>query len=347
MNLTSTRYSFTCAYLKGEESRGVAWDHIDSMLQRSASLKDALEAMKNTDIGEYLWEQPIHEVKDVDAALWRYQETCLDRLDKFSLPRDIVNLMDIYIKKHDILNTKIALRGAITDETTAMAPLGTIYRQGRLDELSRAESIQEICDTLVKSSLSEYIVILEAIKDMDQRSLIEGEVGLDNRYNHFLMESLSSMDDGEIMTKALGIIIDTTNLQILFRAVLGQRTATLGDLFLSGGHMLSENMLREFLSLKPSDIVARLESTEYHLMAQDMVKAHEKEGVITTVDRTIDRHKYRFLRDLLSPRVLSPCNLLWYLLLKELEVRNVRLLLKTLMDGISPSEIREYLVILS
>ena len=317
------------------------------MLQRSASLKDALEAMKNTDIGEYLWEQPIHEVKDVDAALWRYLETCFDRLDRFSLPRDIARLMEIYLKKHDILNTKIALRSAVTDETTAMAPLGTIHRQGRLDELSRAESIQDICDTLVKSSLSEYTAILESIKDMDQRSLIEGEVGLDNRYHRFLMESLSSMDDGDIMTKALGILIDTTNLQVLFRAVLGQRTAALGDLFLSGGYMLSEALLREFLSLKPTDIVTRLESTEYHPMAQDMIKAYEKEGVITTVDRTIDRHKYRLLRDLLSPRALSPCNLLWYLLLKELEVRNVRLILKTLMDGISPSEIREYLVILS
>jgi vacuolar-type H+-ATPase subunit C/Vma6 len=39
------------------------------------------------------------------------------------------------------------------------------------------------------------------------------------------------------------------------------------------------------------------------------------------------------LRDILSPRILSPATMLWYLLIKELEIRNLRLIFKMLTDG--------------
>jgi vacuolar-type H+-ATPase subunit C/Vma6 len=41
---------------------------------------------------------------------------------------------------------------------------------------------------------------------------------------------------------------------------------------------------------------------------------------------------------------MSPLVAIWYLVLKEIEVRNLRLSLKAVFDGISPEEIKEYLV---
>ncbi|GAI83404.1 unnamed protein product [marine sediment metagenome] len=47
----------------------------------------------------------------------------------------------------------------------------------------------------------------------------------------------------------------------------------------------------------------------------------------------------------MSPRVLSPLVMAWYLILKEFEMRNLRLILKSLADGIPIEEIKEYLVL--
>jgi vacuolar-type H+-ATPase subunit C/Vma6 len=51
------------------------------------------------------------------------------------------------------------------------------------------------------------------------------------------------------------------------------------------------------------------------------------------------------LQQMLSPRVLSPLVMAWYLILKEVEVRNLRLVLKTIVDGVPVQEIRDYLVL--
>ena len=51
------------------------------------------------------------------------------------------------------------------------------------------------------------------------------------------------------------------------------------------------------------------------------------------------------LKDILSPRVLSPLVLVWYLILKEIEIRNLRLVLKTILDGVAVQEIKNYLVL--
>jgi vacuolar-type H+-ATPase subunit C/Vma6 len=51
------------------------------------------------------------------------------------------------------------------------------------------------------------------------------------------------------------------------------------------------------------------------------------------------------VKGILSPRVLSPLVIAWYLFLKELEMRNLRLILKAMFDNIPLEEIRQYLVL--
>ena len=80
------------------------------------------------------------------------------------------------------------------------------------------------------------------------------------------------------------------------------------------------------------------------MMAQDISKEYEKNGKITAVDTITEKHKFRMLRDILSPRILSTSNMAWYLLIKEWEIRNLRLIFKMLADGIPPAEIKELVI---
>ena len=50
------------------------------------------------------------------------------------------------------------------------------------------------------------------------------------------------------------------------------------------------------------------------------------------------------MQEILSPKIMSPAVIVWYVILKEIEVRNVRLILKAVMDNIQLEEIRGYLV---
>jgi vacuolar-type H+-ATPase subunit C/Vma6 len=62
------------------------------------------------------------------------------------------------------------------------------------------------------------------------------------------------------------------------------------------------------------------------------------------VEEAIDKHKFRLLRELLSPRVMTPLMIVWYLIVKEVEIKNLRLVLKAAFDNIPVEEIKGYLV---
>ena len=349
MNLISTRYSFASAYLKGEEARSIMSDHIDGLLQRTKTLQDMLDIIRDTDIGEYLNEHAgnLKTFDDIDDMLWRYVRECIDRLRRFTLPAAMSRLLDVYLKKYDIQNIKNAVRGIMDATPPSAIPLGTIFDEGYLDDLAAAKTFEDIAHVLVKSGLGDYGTAVNTIRENDVRSVFEAEFLLDGLYNGVVARTLKGMDEGAIMTKAFGIVIDLANIQVVFRSALMEGAGSFGEFITGGGHMLSEDTVRELFALKPNELAGRLENTEYLTAAQETLKNYEKERSVTVIDRVLEKHRIKLLRELLSPRALSPSNLLWYLFVKELEVRNLRLLFKTLMDGIPPSDVRDYVVTVS
>ncbi|MBW2543863.1 MAG: V-type ATPase subunit [Deltaproteobacteria bacterium] len=344
MNLISARYAFISAYLKGEEARGITSGHIGEIVQRSANMQDALEIIRDTDIGEYLLDQPIKTFDDADEYLWIYMDECLKRLERFKTPPDMLRMASLYVEKYDVLNIRIALRILSRRELSSMVPLGAIHNRGYLKEMSAAREREEISGILARCDLGDYGRLIMDIKEKDRQAVSEGEIRLQNIHHQKLLEAFKDMDDGDLLVKTFRIIIDLANLQTVFRLSLGGGYPATGVQVLSGGRMLPENTIRELLTLKMTEITGRLENTGYHMMAQDVSKSYERDGKITASDKITEKHKFRLLKDLLSPRVLSSSNMLWYLLLKELEIRNLRLTFKMLSDGIPAAEIQDLVI---
>lgn len=347
MNQINTRYAFTSAYLKGEEARCLSAEHIDGIFQRSLSLQDILDTMRDTDIGTSLLEftsAGTRTVDDTDTFLWEYLAGCLERLRRFEIPKEMVRILDSYIIKYDIANIKTSLRGVLEEKTVDMSPLGTLSGEGYLEILANAKSLEEIAEVLESCRLGDYASIIKEIRDKELHSTFEGEFRLESLYYTKMHSLLKDMSDGGVLAKALGIMIDLANLQVVFRSVLREGSPGMGDFILDEGHMLSATTVTELLPLTTTEIIGRLEGTEYHQMAREIFKSYEKDQTIAVVDKVMGGHRFRLLRDILSPRALSPCNLLWYLIVKETEIRNLRIILKSLEDGIELSDVRDYLV---
>lgn len=346
MNLIRTKYAFLSAYLKGEESRCITHEHYEEMLQRS-SIQDMLEIIRDTDIGDYLWDEQISTFTDTDTALLRYFDDCLARIRRFKPPADVTRIMSAYMARFDILNIKIAARRILkgsTEETALFVPLGVIHDEGYLDRLAAAKTIEDIGDIVSACGLHELASIAKEIKEKDERSHVEGEIRLDAHRHTIMHRAFRHVNESHVLLKALGIVIDLENLQIVFRAILQEKRNVLLESLMKGGHIVSIASLRELLSLKMAETVSRLEYTEYYSVAQDISKLYEKTRNVTVVDRVIEKAKHTLLHELLSPRVMSPSAMLWYLSVKEWELRNVRMIVKGFTDGIPTSLIREHMV---
>lgn len=345
MNLTSTRYAFLSAYVKGEEARGVQGDHLSVILQRAKTPQDALEAIRDTDLGEALREEPWKTFPEVEERLWKSLAGKLDRIRRFSLPRGIGEMLRVFLQRFDLLNVKLALRAVHGEKSFTPVPLGPLRDEGLTEELSRVKSIAELAALLRAAGLGEYADLIAEIRELDERVILDMERVLDRSYNEKWMKTLRGMDEGVLLARVQGIFIDYENLRTAFRLVTGGTGAVAEGVFLKGGHLLDEGFLRDFLSLAPGEIVARLAGTEYEYAAQDLARGFEKGKSFGIIDQTLNRNLYRTVRQLLAPRVMSPCALLWYLIVKEQEIRNLRMIFRVLHDGVPLGEIRDFMVV--
>jgi V/A-type H+-transporting ATPase subunit C len=167
---------------------------------------------------------------------------------------------------------------------------------------------------------------------------------LDSEYYKSILTVARDIKDGSVLSKALGLIIDLTNLQIASRATIEGVGSDAGECTIAGGYLITERAIRELLSLKLSDIPQRFDNAQYRDIANEVSSSYDKTKSVTAVDEIIDKHKFKLLKEILAPRVLSPLVMVWYLILKEFEIRNLRLILKAIADGVPTREIKEYLV---
>jgi len=112
-----------------------------------------------------------------------------------------------------------------------------------------------------------------------------------------------------------------------------------------GRHAMPGEAVEELASLKLSEIPARLKNNRYRDVIQEISSSYENTKNIAVVDGIIEKHKFELVKETLSLRVLSPLVMAWYLVLKEIELRNLRLILKAIVDGVSPGEVKDYLVL--
>jgi len=336
------------AYLKGEEARVVTADHIDR-ISRTASLNDALAVIAGTDIGDNLQQAPIRTFDELDECLWKYLREYIACLEAFKLlPDDMRKVLTAYLVKYDVFNIKAALHRSLIGKKASMLPLGVIYNNGLLDELSGAENIDAITELLVKCKLTNYASVLKkCVMDGEAKSKLLAETKLDEEYYDSFLNEMKGIRDGFLVAKAIGLTVDLANLQIASRAIIQGIGLEVADYIIPSGYMLSTAAIRELLSLKLTDMPARLRSTIYYDVAEDISSSYNRTRSVTCVDEIIDKYRSRLVREILSPRILSPSVLAWHLHVKELEMRNLRVVLKAMFDSIPVEEIRHRLVIAS
>lgn len=340
------RYAYMSAYLKGEEPKVVTSEHIDRM-SRASNIPDALAIIRETDIGSYLEELPVKTFDDLDEYLWRYFAQRIRYVESFKLlPGDMLKVSRAYIIKYDVLNIKAALQGISSGKKSRIIPLGIIHNNGLLEELFGAEKVDGVIELLIKCKLGGYIPVLEGYEIAGgAKSKLLAEARLDGEYYKSMLNMTKSIKDGSVLSKAFGLIIDLTNLQIASRAIVEGIGADAAECTIAGGYLITDKTIRDLLSLKLTDVPHRLQDTQYSDVAKEISSSYDRTKSITTVEEIIDKYKFRLLREILSPRVLSPLVMAWYLVLKEVEIRNLRLLLKAIADSVPVEEIKRYLVL--
>ena len=342
--MPDAEYAFMSAYLKGAEAKTVTSDQISS-LPKTPSPQGVLGIIKDTDIGGFLEEVSIKTFDDWDKYLWQYLSQCLEELEGLKLmPIDMRKILNAYQVKYDVINIKVALLGISTDKRANMVPVGVINSRGLLDELSTAANVDGVMKVLNECDLGAYAAILGEYVAEEAKSRFLTEAKLDREYYQGLLNLSRDIQDGPLLAKACGIIMDMVNLQLISRALIEGIGPEAGELVIGGGYLIPETVARDLLSRKLTDMPGILGGTQYRDIAEEVAASYSKTKSITAVEEIIDRYRFQLLKGILSPRVMTPLMIVWYLILKEVEIKNLRLVLKAAFDNIPVDEIKGYLV---
>ncbi|MFC2034261.1 V-type ATPase subunit [Chloroflexota bacterium] len=343
--MLDTKYEFISAFLRSGEARVINQDHINR-ISRASNPQDILAGIIDTDIGNYLQEMPITTFDEVDEYLWRYLRKSVSQIETFQfIPADVIKILRTYIVKYDLRNIKAALFQILTGKKIKMVPVGIIHEYELLDNLSDSENVEDIIEILNTCNLRDYVSVLEAnkIEEGMKPSLI-AESELDSIYYSNFLNKAKEVKDGFILTKVLGVIIDLTNLQIVSRAIIEGIGPRAANYLIADGYLLPTNTITELLSLKLTDIPDKMGNDLYRQISEEIADAYNKTHSIASIEEIIDTYKFNSIKELLAPRVLSPSVIVLYLTVKEMELRNLRLVLKAVFDNIPPEEIKIYLV---
>jgi vacuolar-type H+-ATPase subunit C/Vma6 len=345
MNPLDTCSSFMTAYCKGSEARTVGADHLARML-KAPGVKDLVAAAHDTDLGRYLEERLPTGFDEADESLWRYLEGCFSSLERLTrFPREMREILAAWLLKYDLANVTAALRGLGSGRSARMIPLGALSTKGALEALAAAPDADTIAAIVAECKLAGFAAPLAAWRaapDGAGRLAAEGE--LSKACLRELASVARKFGRGGPLARAVGLLIDCANLQLAFRAAIGNLGPGAAGAAVEGGASISAELARELALLKPAEIPARIAATPHAAAAAEVAAQWSRTSSAAAVEDVLARHRLALLRDALAARLLSPVLIAWYAALKEAETRNVRLLLKAKFDELPEERVRDSLV---
>ena len=320
-------------------------EHLNSIL-KVENIQEFIDSIRDTDIGSYLEGLEINTFDDTDEQLWKYLDNCLTRIKWFqNAPKGARELLQAYVYRYDILNIKTALQNIISGEKTEGIPAGTIYNAGLLYDLTNAESLDDVINVLSNAKMGEYVNVLEGYRlEEGFRREVLTDTGMEDVYYKNLIGISGKLKDGDVLSKVFQTSLDMTNLQIVLRTVVNESGSNASGQTISGGYLLSDELVKDLLSIKLQDIPVRIDFPLYRTAIEGIIEEYEKDGNISIINESLDKLKFSILKEILSPKIMSPAVIIWYVVSKEIEIRNLRLILKAVMDNIQLEEIRNYLV---
>ena len=258
-------------------------------------------------------------------------------------------LVKEYAKRKDIEDLKTILRGKFThaDEkiiANSITGAGTLSYDFLLSLLKK-ESIEEI---LKSNKLVDFSLFKNGIKDLNEKkSLVSIENELDNYYyNHLIQFSGTLPKEGALFRNFLLKEIEILNILTLLRlkkARLGKEA--IRNFIIPTGDRLKDLKISNLIGLDDLEQLSRaFEKTEYKSLIAKGIEEFKKTGSLITLEA--DFYKYLLRQSILfmHQHPLSIDVILGYMFAKDIEVRNLKIIIKGKQLGLSEQFIENQLI---
>ena len=315
--------------------------------------------MSFNEIAKFLQES--HYRKEINELATKYSgsdllELALNR----SLAESFKKLMRIsseelgllvreYAKRKDVEDLKTVLRGKFTnaDEKTVLASItgaGTLSYDFFLSLLKK-DSIEQV---LKDNRLVDFSAFRESLKEFNEKkSLSAIENALDKYYYTKLIEFSERLPKaGALFRGFIQKEIEILNLLTLLRLKKAKFDKNLiRNFIISAGDKIKDADMLELSATEDLDHISKsLQKTEYSKIIAKGIEEFKKTGSLIPLETDLYKHLLRQSILFMHQHPLSVDVILGYMFAKDIEVRNLRILIKGKQLGLGEQFIEGQLI---
>lgn len=248
-------------------------------------------------------------------------------------------VFELYLFRYDVENVKNLLRckasGMFQDDIFICAG-----KLGREDVNNLKDSTpEEILNALRILSREEAKKLATLF---EEGNLIDVENYIDKKYYTLVAKAVKKLKgDSEILKKFVKLKLDIINLRILYRfKKAGFRREEISKLFINPGN-ISLKELEELCALDLEDIHSRVVSKFGELFKGIDIKVSLGE-----LDAKFEIYQLRMVEKLMHAHPLSIAPLIAYVIMKEAEGRNIKLIARSKYYQLPEDEVRKNLAVI-
>ncbi|HLC99322.1 MAG TPA: ATP synthase A1 subunit C [Candidatus Nanoarchaeia archaeon] len=339
---------YTYARIAAMRSKLIKKDEYNRLMKMK--LNDILRFLQETEYRKEIDEMAVSYsgIELVELALNKNLVKTFLKLKRIAEYGDLRLVMAEYMNRRDVWNIKTILRGKSINEKEdkirdLLIPIGELD-QKFFDELLKKESVEDVIRSLKLLTKEQAKEAVEFFSE--RKSLFVIENTLDNLYYSKSIEFSRQMPkQGAFFRNFIENEIDVLNIRTILKLKKEgmQKKDIEKFIFYSGARLKKHDLLRLARAEDIDSMMGMLNKMGYEKILKDVYDKSKKD--ITKVELRLNRYLLDRVILLLHQHPLSIDVILGYMFAKEIEIRNLRTLIKGRQLGLKDEFIENELVV--
>src|SRR3989344_2467004 len=339
---------YTYARIAAMRSKLIKKDEYNRLMKMK--LNDILRFLQETEYRKEIDEMAVSYsgIELVELALNKNLVKTFLKLKRIAEYEDVRLVMAEYMNRRDVWNIKTILRGKSINEKEdkirdLLIPIGELD-QKFFDELLKKESVEDVIRSLKLLTKEQAKEAVEFFSE--RKSLFVIENTLDNLYYSKSIEFSRQMPkQGAFFRNFIENEIDVLNIRTILKLKKEgmQKKDIEKFIFYSGARLKKHDLLRLARAEDIDSMMSMLNKMGYEKILKDVYDKSKKD--ITKVELRLNRYLLDRVILLLHQHPLSIDVILGYMFAKEIEIRNLRTLIKGRQLGLKDEFIENELVV--
>ena len=253
--------------------------------------------------------------------------------------------LNAYLEKMDLHVIKKFLRDKIKKSEIDEKILDEINSSKNLDFLNELLGVKGEEITLVLKRYG-YEKLSAYLKEEKKPDFLKINSLVDKKF----LEDLENVEVPYKCEKAknnlIKIMIDNINIKNVLRALkMGYNVESIKNMFLKEGREIRRWKYNEMAeSESVSQAVSALEGTRYYDAIKESIERYNKEKSVQVLELALDKNFLNRIKDISQQNYTTIGPTLRFLISKEFEIRNLKIVVKGIAENLSSENIKKYMV---